>query len=87
MVLDCIGKDITSKEMGDFAYDAWFYFTEGKGRPQKIESQFIDFLLEISSEWGFISAQSNEAQFPKEYLENMLKRIEKFMNIEEEMDY
>ena len=84
MLLDCIGKDITSKELGDFAYEAWFYFTEGKGANEKAEKQFLDILLELSSEWGFISATNSDEQFPKEYLENVLQRIEKFMNIEEE---
>jgi hypothetical protein len=87
LIIECIDNAISSKKLGDWAYRAWFYYMEDKGKNQKVDKQFLDFLLELSCEWGFISSINKNASFQKEYLQNLLKRIEKFMNIEENSDY
>ena len=36
-ILRCIDYDIESKELGDFAYKSWFYFTEGEGKGKEVD--------------------------------------------------
>jgi hypothetical protein len=87
MILKCREKDIPSHELGNWAYDGWFYYTE-EARDEKPDKEFVDALLEISSEWGMLTTYHGDmAQFPKDYLEAKLKQIERFLNIEEEGDY
>ena len=78
-VMDCIENIITSKELGTFAYDAWYHVNEGKNPDQG----YLDILLELSSEWGFLSAAHPNGEFQKGFLKSLLERIEKYTNIEE----
>lgn len=80
-VMDCIDGQITSNKLGDWAYDAWFYYTEGKGKDDKTDRHLIDLLLDASSEWGHISVQGFD-KFDRGYLQNLLGRIENYMNVE-----
>ena len=82
-LMDCIGSDITSKELGDWAYEAWHHFDEAKSGSKK----FMEILLEISSEWGMLFTTEDDAKFPKEFLKRRLSEIEDFMNIEKEEEF
>ena len=82
-LMDCIGNDITSKELGDWTYDAWHHHNKSK----KGYNKLIVLLLEISSEWGMLSASEESANFSKEFLKEKLKELEDFMNIEKEEEF
>ena len=82
-VMDCIDGQIESIELGDWAYDGWFYYTESKDG--NADMYLIDLLLDVSSEWGHLSVQGLD-KFDKGYLQNLLGRIEDYMNVEHKDD-
>ena len=89
-IIDCIESYITSKELGDYCYEVWFYFSEGEGKESEKDSRFLDFLLQISSEWGAICSMDiddREMNFPKDFLNHMLLELESYMNIDEGSRY
>jgi hypothetical protein len=80
-VMDCMEGHMKSDELGDWAYDAWFHYSEGEGKDGWKEQAFVDFLLEVSSEWGHLNVQGVD-KFDREYLQNVLSRLERYMNVE-----
>ena len=89
-VMDCVENYITSKELGDYCYEAWFYHCEGEGKDSKTDKRYLNFLLEISSEWGAICSldiDELEMDFPKEFLKHMLLEIESYMNLDDNSRY
>ena len=85
LLMDCINDTLKSKELGDWCYDAWYYFNEEEGKNENPNKRFLDIIMQISSEWGLISLQYGfEGHFEKELLEHHLKKLEKIMNLEEE---
>ncbi|HLG24229.1 MAG TPA: hypothetical protein VI564_04855 [Candidatus Nanoarchaeia archaeon] len=85
LLKDCIDDTLKSRKLGDWCYDAWFYYKEEEGKDQNPTKGFLDIIMQISSEWGLISLQYGfEGHFEKELLEHHLIKLEKLMNLEEE---
>ena len=79
-IMDCIEGVIESIELGDYAYEAWHYLKENDEK----DHQLMEFLSELSAEWGFQTATSIDPKFNKGFLRNVLARLERYMNIEPE---
>ena len=76
LVFECVDGEIESSELGNWAYEAWHELSE-----KKQDGKFLNFLMEISSEWGLLSHTGQE--FSKDFLHKILAQAEEYMNIGE----
>lgn len=74
LIMDCLDGHIESYELGNWAYEAWHVQSE-----KKADSKFLDFLMDISSEWGLMSQTNSE--FSRNFLHLVLAKVEDFLNI------
>ena len=71
---------ISSQELGDWAFHAWYYYMEGEGKEFNIQKKetVLAVLYEISTKWELISYENGDhSSFPKESLKKWYHKLTK----------